>query len=114
MDSGTVFQRIDGFGASSAFTGFTWTTNQANMFFTTNNGTAAAANGSNYNFTGIGLSLLRNQIQPAATTNAICFANANEINLMQMAQTPSARVGRCAWTPPNFCKNTRYSQRRKL
>lgn len=106
VDWNNVHQRIDGFGASSAFTGFTWTTNQADMFFTTNNGTARAKNGTNFTFTGIGLSLLRNQIQPAASTNGIAFANANEIALMQYAQARGARVWSAPWSPPVFCKNT--------
>ena len=59
VDWNGVFQRIDGFGASSAFSGRTWTAAQADLFFSTN--------------TGIGLSLLRNQIQPPATTNAVAY-----------------------------------------
>src|SRR2546423_11290779 len=49
----TVRQRIDGFGASSAWRS-TWSASVANMFFSTN--------------TGIGLSLLRTRIAPGATT----------------------------------------------
>ena len=41
------------------------------MFFSTN--------------TGIGLSLLRTQIQPPTTTNAVAFASTTEIGLMQLA-----------------------------
>src|ERR1035438_4988764 len=51
-----VHQQIDGFGASSAFLTATWTAAQANMFFSTNSG--------------IGLSLLRTQIQPGGFTRA--------------------------------------------
>ncbi|HTQ49574.1 MAG TPA: hypothetical protein VMJ12_02605 [Candidatus Acidoferrales bacterium] len=94
-----VHQRIDGFGASSAFTGFTWTTNMADMFFTTNNGTGRSKNGTNYTFTGIGLSLLRSQIQPGG------FANANEITLMQYAQTRGATVWSAPWSPQASFKN---------
>ncbi|HUA37512.1 MAG TPA: hypothetical protein VMA35_03830, partial [Candidatus Sulfopaludibacter sp.] len=99
-------QRIDGFGASSAFTGFTWTTSMADMFFSTNNGTGLSKNSTNFTFTGVGLSLLRNQVQPPANTSGIAYANANEINLMQMAQARGARVWSSPWSPPTFCKNT--------
>jgi glucuronoarabinoxylan endo-1,4-beta-xylanase len=74
-----VRQRIDGFGASSAFRGSTWTAAQADMFFSTNNG--------------IGLSFCRNQIQPGG------YANANEIALMQMAQARGAKVWSAPWSP---------------
>jgi O-glycosyl hydrolase len=106
VDWNNVHQRIDGFGASSAFTGFTWTTSMANMFFSTNSGTGTSKNGTNFTFTGIGLSLLRNQVQPPANASGIAFANANEINLMQLAQARGASVWSAPWTPPNFAKNT--------
>jgi glucuronoarabinoxylan endo-1,4-beta-xylanase len=93
VDGSDVHQRIDGFGASSAFSGSTWTSAQADMFFSTNNN-------------GIGLSLLRNQIQPAATTNAVSFASASERGLMTMAQARGARVWSTPWSPPLFCKNS--------
>ena len=55
VDWTNVHQRIDGFGASSAWRS-TWTTAQADMFFSTNNG--------------IGLSLLRNHIAYAGSASA--------------------------------------------
>ncbi|HXR46720.1 MAG TPA: hypothetical protein VN784_04705 [Candidatus Limnocylindrales bacterium] len=93
VDWTNVHQRIDGFGASSAFTGFTWTTNLADMFFSTNNGVARSKNGTNFMFTGIGLSLLRSQIQPGG------FANGNEITLMQYAQARGAMSWSTPWSP---------------
>jgi glucuronoarabinoxylan endo-1,4-beta-xylanase len=99
VDWNTRYQRIDGFGASSAFTGFTWTTNMADMFFSTNNGTGRAKNGTNYLFTGIGLSLLRSQIQPGG------FANGNEITLMQYAQARGAQIWSAPWSPQASFKN---------
>ncbi|HXB59979.1 MAG TPA: hypothetical protein VNU95_10450 [Candidatus Acidoferrales bacterium] len=86
VDGSEVYQRIDGFGASSAFRGSTWTTAQADMFFSTNNG--------------IGLSLLRNQIQPGG------FAAANEIGLMQMAQARGATIWSSPWSPQASFKDT--------
>jgi glucuronoarabinoxylan endo-1,4-beta-xylanase len=79
VDWNAVHQRIDGFGASSAFLTMTWTPSQANLFFSTNYG--------------IGLSLLRTQIQPGG------YGNANEIALMQMAQARGARIWSTPWTP---------------
>ena len=79
VDWKDVHQQIDGFGASSAFQTLTWTAAQADMFFSTN--------------TGIGLSLLRAQIQPGG------FTRANEIALMRLAQARGARVWSTPWTP---------------
>ena len=78
-----VHQRIDGFGASSAWDG-PFTTAQADMFFSTN--------------IGIGLSLLRNRIAPGGTTA--------ETNIMQMAQARGARVWSTPWSPPVIYKDT--------
>jgi glucuronoarabinoxylan endo-1,4-beta-xylanase len=78
-----VHQRIDGFGASSAWRS-TWTTTQADMFFSTNSG--------------IGLSLLRNRIAPDGTTW--------ETSIMQMAQARGARVWSVAWSPPADLKDS--------
>lgn len=99
VDWTNVHQHIDGFGASSAFTSFTWTTNLADMFFTTNTGTARSKNLTNFSFTGIGLSILRSQIQPGG------FANANEITLMQYAQARGARIWSAPWSPQASFKN---------
>jgi glucuronoarabinoxylan endo-1,4-beta-xylanase len=91
VDGSEVYQRIDGFGASSAFSGKTWSQSQANVFFSTNRTVFV---------TGIGLSLLRNQIQPGG------YATASEIGLMKMAQADGARVWSTPWTPqPSFKDN---------
>jgi glucuronoarabinoxylan endo-1,4-beta-xylanase len=74
-----VRQRIDGFGASSAFRGTGFSTAQADMLFSTN--------------TGIGLSLLRNQVQAGG------FASSSEISIMQQAIARGARVWSAPWSP---------------
>jgi glucuronoarabinoxylan endo-1,4-beta-xylanase len=90
VDGSNVYQRIDGFGASSAFSGKTWSQSQANLFFSTNHTVFV---------TGIGLSLLRNQIQPGG------YATASEIGLMKMAQATGARVWSTPWTPQSSFKD---------
>ena len=90
VDGSNIFQRIDGFGASSAFSGKTWSQSQANQFFSTNHTIFV---------TGIGLSLLRNQIQPGG------FATASEIGLMKMAQADGARVWSTPWSPQGSFKD---------
>jgi len=83
-----VYQRIDGFGASSAWDGY-WTQARANMFFGTNSGTATTLDGkTNFPFNGVGLSFLRSRIVPGGTTV--------EQSIMQMAQSNGARV----WSTP--------------
>jgi len=77
-----VFQRIDGFGASSAWRS-TWNAAQADMFFSTN--------------TGIGLSLLRTRIAPGGTTV--------ENSIMQLAQARGARVWSAPWSPHTSFKS---------
>ena len=77
VDWNNVHQRIDGFGASSAWQGG-WTTAKADMFFSTNNG--------------IGLSLLRNHISFAGSASSNAIPSTSEISIMQMAQAPR-RVG---------------------
>ena len=88
----TVYQRIDGFGASSAWQS-TWTTNQADLFFSTNSGLVYTNNNKTFVSTnnGIGLSLLRTRIAPGGTTV--------ETNIMQMAQARGARVWSTPWSP---------------
>jgi len=76
-----VHQRIDGFGASSGFRS-SLTTNQADMFFSTNNG--------------VGLSLLKSVIVAGTTV---------ETNLMQMAQARGARVWCTPYSPDAAFKN---------
>lgn len=90
VDGGTVHQRIDGFGASSAWQS-AWTTAEADMFFSTNHGTGLAFNGTNFPFTGIGLSLLRSRIAPVGTTV--------ENSIMQLAQARGAKVWSTPWSP---------------
>ncbi len=86
-----VHQRIDGFGASSAWRS-TWRSDQADMFFGTNSGTCSTVDGtSNFAYTGIGLSLLRSRIVPGGGTW--------EDSIMQMAQARGARVWSSPWTP---------------
>ncbi len=77
-------QRIDGFGASSAWNS-TWSIAEADLFFSTNTG-------------GIGLSVLRSRITPEGTTW--------ETNIMQMAQARGARVWSAPWTPPASYKDS--------
>lgn len=82
VDWNDVHQRIDGFGASSGFRQ-SITTNQADLFFSTNSG--------------IGLSLLKSVIVAGTTV---------ETNIMQMAQARGARVWATPYTPPaNFKDN---------
>jgi glucuronoarabinoxylan endo-1,4-beta-xylanase len=76
VDWNDMHQRIDGFGASSAWDG-SWTAAQADMFFSTN--------------TGVGLSLLRTRIAPGGTTV--------ENSIMQMARDRGARVWSAPWSP---------------
>ncbi|MGA2174570.1 MAG: hypothetical protein ABSH38_06270 [Verrucomicrobiota bacterium] len=84
VDWNDVHQRIDGFGASSAWDG-SWTSAQADLFFSTN--------------AGIGLSLLRTRIAPGGTTV--------ENSIMQMAQARGARVWSTPWSPQaSFKSNT--------
>jgi glucuronoarabinoxylan endo-1,4-beta-xylanase len=88
-------QRIDGFGASSAWDG-SWTAAQANMFFSTNSGTGVSLDQrTNFSFNGIGLSLLRSRIVPGGTSI--------ETNIMMMAQSNGATVWSAPWSPaPQF------------
>jgi glucuronoarabinoxylan endo-1,4-beta-xylanase len=105
VDWNTVYQRIDGFGASSAWQS-TWTTSWADMFFsTTNNGTGVSKNGTNYSFTGIGLSLLRNHIAPATSDASSAVPTTVETNIMVMAQARGARVWSSPWTPAALFKS---------
>ncbi|MGA2749422.1 MAG: hypothetical protein ABSG59_11655 [Verrucomicrobiota bacterium] len=84
VDWNDVHQRIDGFGASSAWNS-SWTSAQADMFFSTN--------------VGIGLSFLRSRIAPGGTTV--------ESSIMQMAQARGARVWSTPWSPQaSFKSNT--------
>jgi glucuronoarabinoxylan endo-1,4-beta-xylanase len=79
VDWNDVHQRIDGFGASSAFSGRTWSLATATTFFSTNSG--------------LGLSLLRNQIQPGG------FASSSELSLMTNVGQFGVKVWSTPWTP---------------
>jgi O-glycosyl hydrolase len=105
VDWATVFQRIDGFGASSAWDG-SWSTSQADMFFSTNNGTGTSFDGkTNFAFTGVGLSLLRNHIAYASSTSASAVPSTVETTVMQWAQARGARVWSTPWTPASGFKS---------
>jgi glucuronoarabinoxylan endo-1,4-beta-xylanase len=100
-----VHQRIDGFGASSAWQG-TWTTKEADLFFSTNNGivyTNSAGTVTTNN--GIGLSLLRNHISYASSTSSNAVPSTSEITIMQYAQARGALVWSTPWTPASGFKS---------
>jgi glucuronoarabinoxylan endo-1,4-beta-xylanase len=77
-------QRIDGFGASSAWMSGLLTTSAANLLFSTNNGA--------------GLSLLRTRIAPDGTSW--------ETSIAQQAQALGAKIWSTPWSPPAIYKNT--------
>ncbi|HKW29855.1 MAG TPA: hypothetical protein VJT54_10995, partial [Verrucomicrobiae bacterium] len=91
VDWNNVHQRIDGFGASSAWRS-TWSTAQADMFFSTNNG--------------IGLSLLRNHIAFASSASASATPTTVETGIMTMAQARGALIWSAPWTPAAGFKST--------
>ncbi|MGA2281542.1 MAG: hypothetical protein ABSG80_14705, partial [Verrucomicrobiota bacterium] len=90
VDATNIHQRIDGFGACSAWD-TSYTDAQLDMFFSTNNG--------------IGLSLLRNRIAPASTTSQYDTPTTTEISIMQGAQQRGALVWSAPWTPASGFKN---------
>lgn len=77
-------QRIDGFGASSAWMSGTLATSLADLLFSTN--------------TGAGLSLLRTRIAPDGTSW--------ENGIAQQAQARGARIWSTPWSPPTIYKGT--------
>jgi O-glycosyl hydrolase len=83
VDWNAVYQRIDGFGASSAWR-TSLTTAQADQLFSTN--------------TGIGLSLLRTRIAPDGTTI--------ENSIMLQAKARGAKVWSAPWSPPAAFKDS--------
>jgi O-glycosyl hydrolase len=101
VDWNDVHQRIDGFGASSAWNG-NWTTAEADLLFSTNNKVAYQS----ATYTGVGLSLLRNHITYANTTSASDLPTTVETGIMQMAQARGARVWSTPWTPAAGFKST--------
>jgi len=90
-----VHQRIDGFGASSAWAGGTWNTGLADLLFSTNNNISYS--GGTYN--GVGLSFLRNHIMYAGDTLATSTPTTSETDIMLKAQARGARVWSAPWTP---------------
>jgi glucuronoarabinoxylan endo-1,4-beta-xylanase len=77
-------QRIDGFGASSAWMSGSLTTSAADLLFSTNNGA--------------GLSLLRTRIAPDGTSW--------ETSIAQQAQARGAKIWSTPWSPPAIYKST--------
>jgi len=99
VDWNAVYQRIDGFGASSAWLG-TWNAAEADVFFSTNNGILYTNyTGGITTNNGIGLSLLRNHIAYAGSTSPFAVPTTAETSIMQMAQARGARVWSTPWTP---------------
>ncbi len=101
VDWNNVHQRIDGFGASSAYDG-SWNTAEADLLFSTNNNITYQS--AKYN--GIGLSLLRNHIVWANTTSASDIPGTAETTIMKLAQARGARVWSTPWTPAVGFKST--------
>ncbi len=101
VDWNNVHQRIDGFGASSAWNG-SWNTAEADLLFSTNNNISYLGG----SFNGAGLSLLRNHITYAGTTSASDTPGTVETSIMQMAQARGARVWSTPWTPAAGFKGT--------
>jgi glucuronoarabinoxylan endo-1,4-beta-xylanase len=101
-----VHQRIDGFGASSAWNG-SWNTAEEKLLFSTNNSIPYTNNvGGISTNNGVGLSLLRNHIAFASTTSASAVPTTVETAVMQAAQSFGARVWSTPWTPPAGFKST--------
>jgi glucuronoarabinoxylan endo-1,4-beta-xylanase len=101
VDWNYVHQRIDGFGASSAWNG-SWTTAQADLLFSTNNNISYQSG----TYNGVGLSLLRNHITFASTNLASATPTTAETSIMQMAQARGAKVWSAPWTPAAGFKST--------
>jgi glucuronoarabinoxylan endo-1,4-beta-xylanase len=101
VDWNNVHQRIDGFGASSAWNG-SWTTAEADLLFSTNNNVTYQSQ----TYNGIGLSLLRNHILYCNTTLASDTPTTVETSIMQMAQARGAKVWSTPWTPAAGFKST--------
>jgi glucuronoarabinoxylan endo-1,4-beta-xylanase len=101
VDWNNVHQRIDGFGASSAWNG-SWNTPEEQLLFSTNNNISYQSG----TYNGVGLSLLRNHIAFAGTTAASALPTTVETAVMQAAQSYGARVWSTPWTPPAGFKST--------
>jgi glucuronoarabinoxylan endo-1,4-beta-xylanase len=96
-----VHQRIDGFGASSAWNP-SWTTAEADLLFSTNNNVSYQSG----TYNGVGLSLLRNHIVFGNNTSASTVLSTVETNIMVLAQARGARVWSAPWTPAAGFKST--------
>jgi glucuronoarabinoxylan endo-1,4-beta-xylanase len=91
VDWNDVHQRIDGFGASSAWNS-AMSAAQADLLFSTNNGIVYTDNlGQRSTNNGIGLSLLRTRIAPGGTSV--------ETNIMKLAVARGASVWSSPWSP---------------
>ena len=101
VDWTNVHQRIDGFGASSAWES-SISTAQADLLFSTNNN--ISYDSGSYN--GAGLSLLRSHIQYGTTTSSNAVLTSGETSIMQAAQARGARVWSTPWTPAAGFKAT--------
>jgi glucuronoarabinoxylan endo-1,4-beta-xylanase len=96
VDWNNVHQRIDGFGASSAYNvNGTWSAAEADLLFSTNNNISYQSG----TYNGIGLSLLRNHIVPAGSSSASDTPTTAETSNMQLAQARGARVWSATWSP---------------
>ena len=96
-----VHQRIDGFGASSAWNG-SWTTAEADLLFSTNNNISYLSG----TYNGAGLSLLRNHVVFANSAAATDTPTTVETSIMKLAQARGARVWSTPWTPAAGFKST--------
>jgi glucuronoarabinoxylan endo-1,4-beta-xylanase len=101
VDWNNVHQRIDGFGASSAWNG-SWTTAEADLLFSTNNNISFLSG----TYNGAGLSLLRNHIIFANSTSAAAIPTTVETSIMKLAQARGARIWSTPWTPAAGFKST--------
>jgi glucuronoarabinoxylan endo-1,4-beta-xylanase len=99
-------QRIDGFGSSSAWEA-NWTTNQADLVFSTNRAVVYSdSHGHLYTNNGVGFSLLRSRVGPADSTEPDALPTTYEAQIMQWAQARGTRVWSTPWTPPAGFKST--------
>ncbi len=106
VDWNDVHQRIDGFGASSAWRS-TWNSTLADLLFSTNSGIIYTDGlGSKSTNNGVGLSLLRSRIGYASSTSASALPGTYESSIMQLAQARGARVWSSPWTPAAGFKST--------
>src|ERR1700722_15858183 len=84
VDWNEVHQRIDGFGASSAWNG-SWSAAQADIFFSTKSGIGSAENwGKKPINNGIGLFLRRTRFAPATSPSAAALPTTVETSIMTM------------------------------